>query len=74
MADDNPKLTSPPTVIAKAIAKAVSKRRPRTRYAVGGGAKPVLFLRAVLPDKSFDFVISRAFRTAGGLAARKAKG
>jgi short-subunit dehydrogenase len=71
MADGNPNLVSPPTVIAKAIAKAVSKRNPRTRYAVGGGAKPVLFLRAVLPDKGFDFVVSRAFRTAGKRAAKQ---
>jgi NAD(P)-dependent dehydrogenase (short-subunit alcohol dehydrogenase family) len=65
MADDNPRLTSPPSVVAKAIGKAVSRRRPRTRYAVGGGAKSVLFLRAMLPDRGFDFVITRAFRWAG---------
>ena len=72
MADENPRVTSPPTVIAKAITKAVSKRRPRTRYAVGGGAKPVLFLRAILPDKGFDFAVSRAFRTVGKRAAKQA--
>lgn len=65
MADDNPRVTSPPTVIAKAIAKAVTARRPRTRYAVGGGAKPVLFARRVLSDRGFDALITRAFRTAG---------
>ena len=43
------RVVSPPSVIANAIAKAVQKRRPRTRYAVGAGAKPVLFLRRVLP-------------------------
>jgi short-subunit dehydrogenase len=71
MAEGNPRLVSPPTVIADAIAKAVQKRRPRTRYAVGGGAKPVLFLRRALPDRAFDAVVTRAFRTAGRRAAKR---
>jgi NAD(P)-dependent dehydrogenase (short-subunit alcohol dehydrogenase family) len=71
MTDGNPRLASPPSVVANAIVKAVSARRPRPRYAVGGGAKPVLLLRAALPDRAFDAVISRAFRTAGKLAARR---
>jgi len=73
MTDGNPRLASPPSVIAKAIAKAVTARRPRTRYAVGGGAKPVLFLRSMLSDHAFDAVISRAFRTVGKRAAKQAK-
>jgi predicted benzoate:H+ symporter BenE len=32
----------------------MTSRRPKTRYATGGGAKPVLFLRKVLPDRAFD--------------------
>lgn len=51
---------SPPTVIANAIAKAVTARRPRTRYAVGFGAKPLIGLRRLLPDRAFDAVIARA--------------
>jgi short-subunit dehydrogenase len=70
MTDGNPRLASSPTVVADAIAKAVSKRRPRTRYAVGGGAKPVLALRRALPDKAFDAVVSRAFRTVGKRAGQ----
>jgi short-subunit dehydrogenase len=70
MADGNPRLVSPPSVIANAIAKAVTSHRPRTRYAVGGGAKPVLFLRRALPDRAFDAVVTRAFRTAGNRAAK----
>lgn len=50
-------LASTPTVVADAVAAAVTARRPRTRYAVGVGAKPLLFLRAVLPDRVFDRVI-----------------
>ena len=51
---------SSPTVIADAIAKAVTARRPKTRYAVGFGAKPLIGLRRVLPDRAFDTVIARA--------------
>jgi NAD(P)-dependent dehydrogenase (short-subunit alcohol dehydrogenase family) len=50
-------LASPPSVVADAVVKAVTARRPRTRYPVGVGAKPLLFLRAVLPDRVFDRVI-----------------
>ncbi|MFE4519785.1 oxidoreductase [Kitasatospora sp. NPDC056783] len=50
---------SPPTVIADAIGKAVTARRPRTRYATGFGARPLLTLRRLLPDRAFDAVISR---------------
>jgi short-subunit dehydrogenase len=74
MTDGNPRLASPPSVIADAIAKAVSSRRPRPRYAVGGGAKPVLLLRRTLSDRAFDAVVSRAFRTAGKRAAKRGAG
>ncbi|MEV6593309.1 oxidoreductase [Streptomyces acidicola] len=56
----NAKRNSPPTVIADAIGKAVTARRPRTRYATGFGARPLIALRRILPDRAFDTVISRA--------------
>jgi NAD(P)-dependent dehydrogenase (short-subunit alcohol dehydrogenase family) len=52
--------SSPPELIAKTIGKAVSARHPRTRYAVGYGARPLIFLHNVLPDRAFDAVIRRA--------------
>ncbi|MFC4561878.1 hypothetical protein ACFO4E_08405 [Nocardiopsis mangrovi] len=52
--------SSPPTVIADAIGKAATARRPRPRYAVGFGAKPLITLRGILPDRAFDAVIKRA--------------
>lgn len=52
--------SSPPSVIANAIAKAVTARRPKTRYAVGFGAKPLIAMRRILPDRSFDTLITRA--------------
>ncbi len=45
---------SEPIVIAKTIAKAINSNNPKTRYAVGGGAKLLLFMRRVLSDKLFD--------------------
>lgn len=42
---------------------------PRTRYTVGMGAKPLIFARRMLPDRSFDRVMRLVFsldgRTAG---------
>lgn len=52
--------TSPPTVVADAIAKAVSARKPKTRYVVGFAARPLITLRALLPDRAFDALIGRA--------------
>ncbi|WP_030326816.1 oxidoreductase [Streptomyces sp. NRRL B-3229] len=56
----NARRMSPPSVIADAIGKAVTARRPRTRYAKGFAARPLMTLRRVLPDRAFDAVISRA--------------
>jgi NAD(P)-dependent dehydrogenase (short-subunit alcohol dehydrogenase family) len=52
--------SSPPELIAKTIGKAVTARRPKSRYAVGYGAKPMIFLHGVLPDRWFDAFIRRA--------------
>ena len=52
--------SSPPELIGETIGKAVTTDRPRTRYAVGYGAKPMIFLHDVLPDRAFDAFISRA--------------
>jgi NAD(P)-dependent dehydrogenase (short-subunit alcohol dehydrogenase family) len=52
--------SSPPELIANTIGKAVTARRPKARYAVGYGAKPMIFLHNVLPDRAFDAFIRRA--------------
>ncbi|MFQ2093093.1 oxidoreductase [Aeromonas taiwanensis] len=54
---------SPPELIADTIAKAAQARRPKTRYAVGFGARPMIFLRRLLPDRAFD----RFMRLATGI-------
>lgn len=56
----NARMMSQPSVIAKTVGKAATARRPRTRYAAGFGAKPLIFLRRVLPDRAFDTLIMRA--------------
>ena len=72
---ENGRTSSPPSVIARAVAKAAAARRPRPRYAVGAGAKPLIALRRVLPDRQWDFLISlatgfpRRARGAGGVQA-----
>ena len=55
-------LGSSPEVIAEAVDRAVRARRPRSRYVVGLGAKPLLVARRVLPDKVFDRVVRLTFR------------
>lgn len=54
------KRSSPPEVVATTVVRAVKARRPKTRYAVGSGAKPLLLLRRWLPDRAFDVIIRRA--------------
>lgn len=52
--------SSPPELIANTIAKAVTARRPKARYAVGYGAKPLIFLHGILPNRWFDSFIRLA--------------
>ena len=53
VADQGP-LPSPPAVVARTIVRAAQARKPRTRYAIGGGARTFLFLRRLLSDRAFD--------------------
>jgi short-subunit dehydrogenase len=48
---------SSPEVIAKTISKAVAAKKPKTRYAKGKMAKPLIMLRKVLSDKLFDKLV-----------------
>lgn len=52
-----------PAVVADAVWHALSAKRPKTRYAVGGGAAMLLGLRRVLSDRRFDAVMRRAARS-----------
>jgi NAD(P)-dependent dehydrogenase (short-subunit alcohol dehydrogenase family) len=57
---------SPPTVVADSVWQAVTARKPKTRYLMGGGAKLLVGLRWLLSDRAFDRVMKMA-------AARMAK-
>lgn len=46
-----------PEMIAKTIKKAVTKKRPRTRYLVGFMAKPMVITHKIFGDRVFDWVI-----------------
>jgi short-subunit dehydrogenase len=56
------KMGSDPIVIAKAIKKSMLAKNPRTRYVVGSGAKPILFIKNILSDKMFDKLMSRIMK------------
>jgi NAD(P)-dependent dehydrogenase (short-subunit alcohol dehydrogenase family) len=53
------KLASKPEVVAKTIARAIAAKRPKTRYASGGGAQIFLGLRRILADHTFDRLMWR---------------
>ena len=61
---DQGSMPSPPGVVAQTIVQAVQARRPKTRYATGGGAKAILFLRRMLSDRAFDATMRMAERQA----------
>jgi NAD(P)-dependent dehydrogenase (short-subunit alcohol dehydrogenase family) len=52
-------LPSPPEVVADGIGRAVKARRPRARYAIGGGAKRFLLVRRLLSDRILDRLMWR---------------
>ncbi|MBV1949038.1 oxidoreductase [Streptomyces sp. BV129] len=54
------RMTSPAGVIGETVAKAATARRPRTRYRVGFGARPLVLLSKLLPDRTFDALIKRS--------------
>ncbi|MDJ0707364.1 MAG: hypothetical protein QNJ46_29170 [Leptolyngbyaceae cyanobacterium MO_188.B28] len=58
-AQANPNGSSPPSVIADAILKAPNTRRPRTRYAAGKFAKPMLFVRQWGGDRVYNWVLGK---------------
>lgn len=56
----------PPATVADAIARALTARRPRTRYLVGREARQRVWLKRLLSDRLHD----RAVRMVTGLAGR----
>lgn len=54
------KMMSDPIIIAKTIAKAIAQKKPKARYLVGFGAKPLVFLHTILPTRLFDYIMMHA--------------
>ena len=54
------RMMSDPKVVSKAISKAVNSNRPKTRYLIGFGAKPLVFAHAILPTRVFDWIMKNA--------------
>jgi hypothetical protein len=48
---------SDPGVVAREIVKAIQATRPKTRYAVGAYAKPMVFMSTFLPDRFNDWLM-----------------
>ncbi len=57
-----PNATSPPSVIAKVISKAISARKPKTRYVAGKMARPLMFMRRNFSDRRFDKILMSQFK------------
>jgi NAD(P)-dependent dehydrogenase (short-subunit alcohol dehydrogenase family) len=55
------RLGAGPEAVARTIEKAISARRPRSRYPVTASARVMLGLRRVLPDRAWDAVVGRTF-------------
>lgn len=53
------RLLSKPTVIARAICRAASSRRPKVRYRTGFGAHTAVFFHALLPARWWDALMRR---------------
>jgi short-subunit dehydrogenase len=52
-----PNASSPSSVISKVISKAIHSKKPKTRYVAGKMAKPVMMMRRLLSDRTFDKLI-----------------
>lgn len=53
-----------PDVVARAVSKALTKRRPRRRYAVPLDAKALVFLRWLLPEALWERLVLAIFKRA----------
>jgi short-subunit dehydrogenase len=54
-----------PEAVAKKIEKAISARRPKTRYPVTASARLVLMQKALLPDRGWDRAVGTQFPKPG---------
>jgi NAD(P)-dependent dehydrogenase (short-subunit alcohol dehydrogenase family) len=55
------RMAAPPEAVARAIHKAITKKRPKPRYVITAGARVMLGMNAVLPDRGWDAVMASRF-------------
>jgi len=55
-----------PEAVAKRIERAISRKRSGTRYPVTAGARVLLGVRKVLPDRGWDALMRTQFKPPGG--------
>ncbi|QEG37980.1 oxidoreductase [Bythopirellula goksoeyrii] len=48
---------SPASAVARTVSKAIRSRRPKTRYVVGKMARPMMFARKWLGDRTYDAIV-----------------
>lgn len=53
------RLIGTPEQVARGVVKITRKRRPKFRYAIGGGAKPLMLLRKLTSDRVFYAIFRR---------------
>lgn len=51
-----------PERVAKAVAKGIEARRPKTRYVVPAVTMGLLFARRVMPDRAWDFAVGTSYK------------
>ncbi len=59
------RLGGSPEAVARVVERAISARRPRARYAVTPSAHLLLAARRVLPDRTWDALVSRTYPRPG---------
>jgi NAD(P)-dependent dehydrogenase (short-subunit alcohol dehydrogenase family) len=52
-----------PDAVARTVERAIKARRPRTRYVVTFGARAMVGLRRLLPDRAWDLALRSQFST-----------
>ena len=59
------RFAAPPSAVARVIERALTARRPRTRYRVTVAARAMLTSRKVLPDRAWDLFLRAQFPARG---------
>jgi hypothetical protein len=59
--EKNERAGSPPDAVAKVVERALTDRRPRTRYLAGKDSRKLTALAWLLPEKLLDVALLQAF-------------